>query len=134
MKLLILLRGLPGCGKTTFAKELEESMPGCKIISADDYFTSLEDGSYNFEASKLGVAHIKCQSRVERAMRINVSKIIVHNTSTTPQEMEPYYDMAKNSGYMVVSLIVENRHGSTSVHNVPEDTLLKMRNRFDVQL
>ena len=48
--------------------------------------------------------------------------------------MKDYFDLASTYGYRVVSLIVENRHGSKNVHNVPEETLEKMRNRFEVKL
>lgn len=62
------------------------------------------------------------------------SEIVVSNTSTTEKEMQPYLDLAKEFGYTVVSLIVENRHGNSSVHGVPKETLEKMKNRFEVKL
>ena len=48
--------------------------------------------------------------------------------------MKPYYELAEKYGYAVFSLIVENRHGGKNVHNVPEETLEKMRNRFEIKL
>lgn len=60
--------------------------------------------------------------------------IFVSNTFTTEKEMKPYLKMAEESGYHVVSLIVENRHGNKSVHNVPEETMTKMRDRFSFKL
>jgi hypothetical protein len=48
--------------------------------------------------------------------------------------MQPYYDLAKKYGYTVFSIIVENRHGSTSIHNVPEGSIDQMRRRFDIKL
>jgi hypothetical protein len=29
---------------------------------------------------------------------------------------------------------MENRHGGVNIHNVPEETLEKMRNRFEVKI
>jgi len=43
-------------------------------------------------------------------------------------------DLARQFGYMVYTVIVENRHGSVSVHGVPEATLDKMKARFSVKL
>jgi hypothetical protein len=48
--------------------------------------------------------------------------------------MEPYLKLAEKYDYKVVSLIVENRHGNKSVHNVPDETMEKMRNRFEIKL
>jgi hypothetical protein len=62
------------------------------------------------------------------------SKVVVSNTFTQEWEMQPYYDLAKEHGYRVYSIIVENRHGGVNIHGVPQETLEKMKNRFEVQL
>lgn len=134
MKVLILLRGLPGSGKSTFANYLFSN----NIFEADQYFYD-EDGNYNFDASKLYEAHMDCQRRVEELMKVSDysqygSEIVVSNTSTTEKELEPYLKLAEKYNYQVVSLVVENRHGNKSVHNVPEETIEKMRNRFSIKL
>ena len=48
--------------------------------------------------------------------------------------MQAYIDLAKKYGYQVTTLIVENRHGNRNVHNVPDETLDRMRQRFEVKL
>jgi hypothetical protein len=63
-----------------------------------------------------------------------MDKIVVSNTFTQEWEMEPYFELAKKYGYKVFSLIVENRHGGTNVHNVPEDKIEQMKNRFSIKL
>ena len=60
--------------------------------------------------------------------------IVVSNTFTKEWEMNEYFELAKQYGYMVFTIIVENRHGSKSVHNVPEATMGNMLNRFEVKL
>lgn len=136
MRTLIILRGLPGSGKSSLANFIWSSGV---IFEADKYFYD-ENGNYNFDASKLHAAHKWCQSEVENAMKDNLMnpqfypEIVVSNTSTTEKEMQPYIDLAKQYDYKVVSLIVENRHGNKSVHNVPDETMDKMRNRFEIKL
>lgn len=137
MKELILLRGVPGSGKSTTAKLLGVGGAGTAHFEADMFF--MEGGEYKFDVTKLKDAHQWCQSEVERAMLLNHttghnSKIIVSNTFTQEWEMEAYYKLAETWGYRVTSLIVENRHGGKNVHGVPEDKLQAMKDRFEIKL
>jgi 50S ribosomal subunit-associated GTPase HflX len=67
-------------------------------------------------------------------LQVNVDKIVVSNTFTQEWEMEPYFELAKKYGYKVFTVIVENRHGGTNEHNVPEDKIEQMKNRFSIKL
>jgi adenylate kinase family enzyme len=136
-KTLILLRGLPGSGKSTTAKLLGAGGAGYAHFEADMYF--MENGEYKFDPMKIKDAHKWCQNSVEHAMLLNYttghnSTIIVSNTFTQEWEMEQYYKMAESWGYRVYSIIVENRHGGVNEHGVPEDKLEQMKNRFEIKL
>jgi tRNA uridine 5-carbamoylmethylation protein Kti12 len=137
MKELILLRGVPGSGKSTTAALLGAGGSGVKHLEADMYFMAY--GEYRFDPSKLRTAHEWCQNSVDQAMILNHvtgdnSKIIVSNTFTQEWEMEAYYKLAEKWGYRVTSLIVENRHGGENVHGVPADKVQAMRDRFEIKL
>ena len=127
-KILYIVRGIPGSGKSTFAKTL-----GGIHIEADQYFVDA-DGNYNFDGSKIKNAHAWCLDEVKTDMAVAREKIAVSNTFTQEWEMEPYFELAKEFGYKVFSVVVENRHGGTNVHNVPEDKLEQMKNRFEIKL
>lgn len=132
MKTLYLLRGLPGCGKSTLAKSLSNSMTG--HVEADMFFVD-DDGSYNFDGSKLKDAHAWCQKQAEDFMSLyEYETVIVSNTFTQEWEMTPYLEMAERYGYIVFSLIVENRHGGVNEHGVPEEALERMEKRFELKL
>lgn len=124
---LILIRGVSGSGKTTLAKTLE-MIPNSISICADDYFYT--DGVYNWDVSKLRNAHKWCMYKTKRYFEIGYSNVIVHNTSTSEKEIKPYQNVADEYGAELVSIIVENRHGNSSVHNVPEETL--ERQKFNI--
>lgn len=126
-KVLVVIRGIPGCGKSSFAKLLD-----CYVCTADDYH--MVDGQYDWKAENAAKAHFECRRKCEEYMKINACTIAIANTNTTMKEMQPYYDMAQKYGYKVFSVIVENRHNGISEHNVPEETLQKMRGRFDIRL
>jgi predicted kinase len=132
---LILLRGLPGSGKTTLAKIILQlrSTDEPEILSADDFFEDNE-GDYNFDPTKLKEAHNYCQFRCSERMRQQKAKIVVANTFTQEWEMDEYFKMAERYNYRVHTVIVENRHGNENVHGVPEDKLQQMKNRFQIKL
>ena len=128
MKELFLLRGLPGSGKSTLAKSLRGDH-----FEADMFFVQ-EDGTYKFNGSKLSYAHSWCKDMVLSKMEEDSQRIVVSNTFTQDWELKPYLEMAERFGYMVHSLIVENRHGGKNQHGVPYDSLMKMLERFDFKL
>ena len=127
-KILYIVRGIPGSGKSTFAKQLTSN-----VFEADHYFIDNE-GNYNFDPSKIKDAHKDCQDNVRYAMESSISKIAVSNTSTQEWELQPYFELAKKYGYTVFSVVVENRHEGVNQHGVPEDKLELMRNRFEIKL
>ena len=129
-KLLFIVRGLPGSGKSTFAKSL-----GSVHFESDMYF--MEGNEYKFDITKIKKAHEWCQNQVEISMKngnIGDSRIAVSNTFTQEWEMKPYVELAEKYGYTVFTIIVENRHGGVNTHNVPEETLNAMLNRFETKL
>ena len=128
-KLLYICRGISGSGKSTFAKTL-----GCPVYEADQYFVDSETNEYKFDPTKLKLAHKWCQLRVEHNMEDGVEKIAVANTFTQEWEMESYFELAKKYNYTVFTIIIENRHNGKNVHNVPEDKIQQMKNRFNIKL
>jgi predicted kinase len=132
---LILLRGLPGSGKTTLAEVIlfTPNNDSTDVLSADNFFTD-ENGYYNFDLTKLKEAHSDCQLKCAEKMKMGVSRIVVTNTFTEDWEMESYYQMADRYGYRVHSVIVENRHEGKNIHNVPDNKIELMKNRFTIKL
>jgi predicted kinase len=142
MKELFLLRSIPGAGKSTLAKSLVTDQHGRRIpefghYETDDYFFD-ENGYYNFNSRLIGHAHEWNKKQVKKhmqgAQKKTNDRIVVANTFTKESEMQPYYDLANNYGYIVFSLIVENRHEGVNVHGVPEEAIEKMHNRFEIKL
>ena len=141
---LILLRGVSGSGKTTVANLFTDAV----LISTDDYFM-IPDAEgvlqYQFDANSLVINHQKCQDQVKSTMQHVESQdgflddmvtitctIVVHNTFTQEWEMDAYYKLAEEYGFTIHTLIVENRHGSQSTHDVPLKSIETQRDRFEV--
>lgn len=132
-KTLIILRGVSGAGKSTVAETIAgKAWP---VFEADKYHYL--DGVYDWKPENMAVAHKWCQEQVREAMVCRIAKIIVSNTSTTERELKPYIALADEHGYQVISLVVENRHGNDSIHNVPQETRdaqeLRLRNSLKLQ-
>ena len=127
-KRFYIVRGLPGSGKSTFAKSL-----GGVHYEADMFFMD-ENSEYKFDGSKLSDAHNWCRHKVMDAMKDGEPIIVVSNTFTREWEMESYILLGEELGYTTFVAIVENRHGGKNTHGVPENTIEIMRSRFEFKL
>ena len=126
-KLVYILRAIPGSGKSTLAEQLCDSHKSSVICCADDYFTDIETGAYNWSVEKIGAAHMWCQSLFKESLADGVEIIVVANTNTTTKDVNTYRKLAIEAGYMVHVLTVENWHDGKDVHNVPEEVKVRMR-------
>ena len=130
MRLLYLIRGLPGAGKTTFANSLVDSF----VIEADMYFTV--NGIYKHDKEMLPLAHAWCQAKVRDAMEDNFESIAVSNTFSQRWEMERYYELAKIFNYALIELTINTRLTvdelvARNVHQVPKEVIQKMKDRWE---
>lgn len=144
-KVLYLIRGLPGAGKTTLAKTLNVDL----VAEVDSYFycRKEEDGSvtrhvtpgdedveYIFELDKLEAARADCYYYVEDQISWGVSRIAIVDVFATEDEFKQYFDLANRKNYVIFSIIVENRFKNKSIHPVPKEDIEEMHNNFNITL
>ena len=130
MSNLIIIRGLPGSGKTTLAQhlvktEIEAGLSCWTRVEADMYF--VEDGVYKFDPSKIRDAHAWCQKTV-KSLLASGQNVIVSNTFTTMKEVQFYLDLVSKDDLMIIHCDDQN---FGSIHNVPAETIEKMKARFE---
>ncbi len=118
---LVLIRGLPGSGKSTMASVL--SMIGYKHFEADMYFQ--QDGVYHYDSSLIRDAHVWCQQRMRSAMD-DGHKVVVSNTFTRMRELDPYIRIARGT-----IQILEARGTWDNIHDVPQQVSLDMSSRWE---
>lgn len=103
-KILILMRGVSGSGKSYKAEQLAKDLGGT-IISSDKYPNLYgdkdENGIPSFDYKKQSLAHEWAQKSVKEAMEKGVTPIIVDNTNIQAWEMRPYVEFAEKYGYAV---------------------------------
>ena len=121
---LVLIRGLPGSGKTTMAREL--SRKGYDHHEADHYFE--REGTYKFDPAKLSDAHTQCLERTKDSLTRGIS-CVVANTFTRCWEMRPYLEAAKAAGVPV--RVIEACGEWENCHGVPADAIERMRARWE---
>jgi predicted kinase len=119
MKRVVILRGIPGCGKSTYAK----SLSGATIVSTDDFFTN-PDGHYERIDAKLNEAHTDCLRRFLAALTRGDETVVVDNTNINPVDIAPYYATAQVYGYAPEVITIEcpsSVAGPRNLHRVPQE-------------
>lgn len=124
-KVLYLITGPSGAGKTTRAKELMRQK-GIKHHYEADMLMIDRNGDYEFNPKKLKECHNWCQKATERAMLLGEA-VIVSNTMTMQWEAKPYIEMARHHGYHVIIEHLTTEY--KNVHHVPDDIVEKMKTR-----
>jgi predicted kinase len=123
---LILIRGISGSGKTTYAEQLKQEDSSLSHYEADMYF--YKNGEYQFDPTKLKQAHNWCKCQTEIDLMFGKS-VIVSNTFTQKWEIEPYIQLGRKFG---ADIIIKKAIGNyQNVHGVPPEVLEKMRQRWE---
>lgn len=116
----VILRGIPGAGKSTLCESLVADGLHNFVVSADAYF--VRDGRYEFDPKKLGEAHGECLRQFAAACLAGSagSRLIVDNTNVNAIEIAPYYALGVAYGLQptIVTIVADpakaaarNRHG-----------------------
>jgi len=122
---IILIRGLPGSGKTTRAKALMGGAGSLVHLESDAWFE--QNGAYNFNPYELTNSHQWCVSSSEMALRSGKS-VIVSNVFASIAECAPYFVLKQKYDCSITVITCLDAYGS--MHNVPQEKIEAMRARF----
>lgn len=130
---LIIVRGVSGSGKSTFADFLLQNLKhyetwdyevSTRKFEADQWFV---DNDEPWNPKYLQTAHEWCSAEVKKSLQDGYITI-VSNTTTTKKELEAYIKIADNLGVQYFVLISDSDY--ENVHDVPRDKLRKQAQRF----
>lgn len=127
MNRLILIRGIPGSGKSTKGRSIELSHSDHIVLEAYMYMYD-NKGKYIFNPNKLKEAHKWCQTTT-RCLLLSGKSVIVCNTFIKLWELDPYIKIAKEIGCDIEILRVVGNYVNT--HNVPQDTIDRMKSTYE---
>ncbi|XP_041485019.1 uncharacterized protein LOC121431528 [Lytechinus variegatus] len=132
-KVLCLMRGCPGSGKSFVAKSLKGNGV---ILSTDDFF--MVNGKYLFDRNAIGEAHDWNQKRAQDCLEKGITPVIIDNTNIHTWEMKPYVVMALKHQYHVVIREPDTpwKHKAGELtkrnsHGVPRVAIARMLQNYD---
>jgi predicted kinase len=135
VKNMIILRGLPGSGKSHVANHFK-SLSDTSVCSADNYF--IHDGVYEFDKEELSNAHAYCYNSVKKSIDAGTNTIVVDNVNCKLSDYKKYLDVSDTNGYkvIVIEIFCENKQKAVefakrSSHNVPIKDVLKILSQWE---
>lgn len=151
---LVLMRGLPGSGKSTEARMLcnEHLMSGGQtmVICSTDNF-HMEGDKYVFKPDRLNEFHIKNQFFAQEFMLLGVELVVIDNTNIKRRDMLPYIDAAEECGYEIDEVIIGEDYlvpgdemtqqlidgyiklcATRNTHGVPLEVIERMARKFEL--
>lgn len=132
-KKLIILRGLPGSGKSNIAKKL---VGNGVIHSTDNYL--VKNGKYEFDRDNIARYHYLNLMDSIRSMKKGISPVIIDNTNIIAFHCTNYVEQGKMYGYEI-EIIEANTPWAFDIeelvkrnsHNVSRETIIDMFLKYE---
>ena len=135
-KVCVILRGLPGSGKSTRAAELIKN-DGAVVCSMDDYWTR-GGQPYKRVPAKWKQSQQFCEEQAEGAFKSGKPLVVIDNTTLKRSTVEHYKEVAASHGYDVRVEVIGDfseaackTYAERGIHKVPLDTLKHMASGFE---
>lgn len=132
---IIILTGLPGVGKSTWANAYPCS--GVKVVLCpDDYL--LVDGVYTWSRETNTKAHHQCMKEFTKQVWFgNFDLLILDSTNTRTEYITPYMEIGQAFGYDVRVVLIKHdpvESWKRNIHNIDERRHIGMEKNLSFML
>ncbi|MDO8601036.1 MAG: ATP-binding protein [bacterium] len=131
-KVVFIMRGVPGSGKSSIAREIAH--PEGVIHSTDQYFYDAK-GEYRFDPSKLSEYHDKNYDAFCKSLELEKPVVVIDNTNVQRSHFERYVIAAKARGYLVREIEAPKPDpamaAKRNIHSVSEETIRQMLAQYE---
>jgi predicted kinase len=121
---VLILRGVSGAGKSTYAASLR----GATICSSDTYMVDAS-GRYAFDRDRLPETHAKCLTAYTRALTSGAPLIVVDNLNLRRDWYATYASMARTFGRRVYQKTLSGSF--QNIHGTPPERVQQMRDWYE---
>ena len=125
---LHLVRGLPGSGKSTFAKQWLYNHPHTFHWEADQFVPRGSGDEYLYKKEDAGFYHARCLACTFSSL-ISGTNCVVSNTFTQYWEIAPYIDIANRAKAKLFIHICREDYGTK--HPIPPEVIQLMKERWE---
>lgn len=141
LRVCVILRGLPGSGKSFLAQQILSETIGLEgyddhILSADKFF--MRRGKYIYDPSRIQEAHDETQRLFTQRAAKAMSPLIVDNTNTEVWQMLVYIQVAVQNCYHIEILEPNTPWKSSekvlvtkNTHSVPLESIRRMKRFYE---
>lgn len=119
---MLILQGVPGSGKSVFARKVMTKTINAVIVSTDEWRFDLQ-GNYVHDPAKNRMQHQAAQQKARVLLSLGCS-VIVDNTNITNAHIKPYVQMATEMGVEVNFMRITGDFDN--IHDVPPETIKRM--------
>ena len=125
---VIIVRGLPGSGKTSYVKTF---LPGVLLIEGDQYYMT-GDGRYLFGTGMLKNSTEYTMVMLSTALSLGIKCVVVTLTSPDGSSAKSLAKIASAFGYHVSHRWIDFDNGNTNQnrHNVPKEVINTMKQNW----
>lgn len=123
-KVLVIIRGIPGSGKTTTAKEVVRLLGEEKAA----FHEADKDILYNATEQEVKNSHEQCQGEV---LTCDKQVVVVSNSLTKEAEVEEYVNLFKGKYPKAEVLVYLCAERFQNVNGVPEDVVEDILNSLE---
>jgi len=139
--MFIVMRGLPGSGKSSVSKEIQRlfqtDLNEHVVRICTDEILEMCEGSYLWAGWKMPLYHSIALKMAQRAFSSNVPVVILDNTNMQKKDYEHYIFDAKQKGYTCHEFTVGEftqeaieLSFTRNSHNVPHEAIQGMARKF----